>query len=156
MARRSSATRQLPGNALGSALRNTARQARSTTRRSVSVPGPAGASGTPGPAGPAGPAGAAGPPGATGAMGPQGPRGVGAVAATSALRSDAAGNVSWVYGATLAATPVINATVVASTYPYSVTIVSATNTTAVLRVQRFTGGTFVPWEGIRLHLVAYL
>lgn len=89
-------------------------------------------------------------------MGPQGPKGVGAVAANSSLRSDAAGNVTWSYGKTFTATPVINATVVASTYPYSVTIVSASTTQAVLRVQRFTGGDFVPWEGIRLHLVAYL
>lgn len=156
MANRNSPQRRIPGNPLAGIVRAQAQQARSTTRRAPGQTGAAGATGEPGPAGPAGPQGADGVPGLQGATGPAGPRGVGAVAASSALRSDAAGNVSWVYGVPLTATPVINATVVASTYPYSVTIVSADAVSAVLRVQRFTGGAFVPWEGIRLHLVAYL
>ena len=156
MANRVSPGRRIPGNPLAGIVRAQTQQARSTTRRAPGQPGATGATGPAGPQGVPGPTGAEGQAGPAGPKGATGAKGVGAVAATSALRSDAAGNVSWVYGVPLTATPVINATVVASTYPYSVTIVSATATSAVLRVQRFTGGTFVPWEGIRLHLVAYL
>lgn len=51
MATRNSVTRRLPGNALGGVLRATAHAARSTTRRSVSIPGPEGPQGVQGPAG---------------------------------------------------------------------------------------------------------
>jgi hypothetical protein len=89
-------------------------------------------------------------------MGPQGPRGVGAVAATNTLRADATGTVTWKFPTVLTALPVVSALPVASSYPYTVSIVSLTTSQAVFKVQRFTGDTFVPGDGTRLHLVAYL
>lgn len=86
----SSPAKQIPGNPLAGMLRNTARQARSTTNRTMvgpegpeGVAGPEGPEGPPGAMGPAGPAGPQGPEGATGATGPQGPAGpTGATGAT--------------------------------------------------------------------------
>lgn len=123
MASRNRPARQLPGNALGGVLRNAARQARSTTRRSVAIPGPEGATGTPGPAGPAGPTGATGP------AGPAGPAGLG-VLARAKLTTDATGKVVWTYGP-LPFTPHVIATPVATT-PMFVTISSVTGTSVTL------------------------
>jgi collagen triple helix repeat protein len=156
MAKRTSAKHRVPGSPLAGVLRAQAQQTRSTTRRAVSVAGPAGASGVAGPAGPPGDTGPAGPPGETGAMGPSGPRGVGAVAATQALRADEDGLVTWVFPVPVSATAVISALPVASTYPYTVSVLSQTALQVVLKVQRYKDGAFEPGDGTRLHLVAYL
>lgn len=153
MASRNSASRRLLGNPLGSILRETQRAARSTTRRSVSVPGPQGAPGETGPAGevgpqgPAGPqgeagpigaAGEVGPQGATGAAGPQGPagpQGVG-VAVHETVTTDAAGQATWTYpGGSLASVPTVVATPVGGVVAVLVmaTVSGVTSSSAVVR-----------------------
>lgn len=76
MGTRSSPDKRFPGNPLAGVLRQQAQQTRSTTRRTVAIPGPQGETGVAGPPGERGVPGPDGVAGATGPMGPQGPAGV--------------------------------------------------------------------------------
>lgn len=122
--------RRIPGNPLAGVLRATARAARSTTRRSVAIPGPEGPQGEPGPTGPAAP-------------------GV-AAHATAVLETDSEGVAAWTYPET-ADVPVIIATT-AGFLPVLVTVAEVTETGAVL-VAWTLGGERAP--DVLLHVVAY-
>lgn len=159
MARRTSAKLSVPGNPLAGVLRQVVLQSRSTTRRSVSVPGsagPAGPAGATGAAGATGPAGAAGPPGPAGAAGPAG---AGAVA-TAKLVSNATGDITWTYPAPFATVPTLSATVLttATSVPTVAFIVTAGLATATFKVMRQDAAThlFNPLSGATVHLVAFL
>lgn len=119
MATRNSVARLIPGNPVGSILRETAREARRTSRNTAGATGAEGVAGATGPRGPAGPAGATG---ATGATGPAGP---GLLQYATQTATDGAGEVIWNYPAPFVNTPTVLAQVVGGQpYWWSVTFVN--------------------------------
>lgn len=122
---RSSAPRNIPGNPLAGVLRQTARNARSTTRRTVSV------------AGPQGEAGVAGTPG-TGAV------------AVAVLTTDEYGAVQWTFPA-VAGQPVIVATA-ATVSPVVVAMPRVTGSTADFLTYLLDGSLV---GGVTLHVAAF-
>lgn len=133
MATRGSPARRIPGNPLGSLLRVAAQQARSTTRRSVAVPGP---------------------PGAEGVAGPEGQQGVGAAVFTT-LVTDAGGSVTWTFSTPLAATPVI-AAVAAATAGVVVTVAAVSPTAVTLATWTVTAGALVASPSQEVHVTAFV
>ena len=126
MANRDSALRRLPGNPLGGVLRQTARAARSTTRRSVAVPGP------------------------EGPIGPEGPPATGIVAtAVASLTSDDAGVATWIFPAetpraVIVATPVGPA--------FAVAVVAEVSATGATLVTYGAGGAVAPRQRLQVAL----
>lgn len=131
MASRVSPKYKVMGSPLAGVLREQSQMIRSTTRRSVAVPGPAG---------PAGAAGVASD-SANGAV------------ATAKVTTDAMGVATWTYtGNALASVPVISATPV-STLPAIVTLTNVTATSVTVNTWRPDG---TAYAARTVHLVAHL
>jgi hypothetical protein len=130
MATRNSVARVIPGNPLGSILRETAREARRTSRRSTGTPGE---------------------PGETGPQGPPGSPGVARVQYTTTVVSGATGLFTWTYPAPFTGTPFLYATVVDSS-PRWVSVYLPNSTSTQGYVWDFATGTGIP--GITVNLLA--
>ena len=126
MATRGSAVRRIPGNPLGGVLRATARAARSTTRRSVSIPGP------------------------QGEAGPQGECGAPATVVAAALTSDVLGVARWDFEP-MDTVPLLIATPVADV-PVFATLREASECHAEFLVWHADG---TPWTGATVHVAAF-
>lgn len=129
MAVRRSATRRIPGNPLAGILRQTARNARSTTRRTVSVPGPAGEPGL---------------------QGEPGLPGEAATSVAAVLVTDKDGVAAWSFPE-MSVAPVIAATVADVVAPVLVTVATVGTAYADLMAWTLDGR---PAPGITLHVLA--
>lgn len=135
MATRNTPARLIPGNPLGSVLRDLTRQTRRTSRRT----------------------------GATGATGPAGADGrtvtvvaepatfAEPVLATTAMSTDDTGVAMWSYPVESEEMPTLSATAVGE-QPATVSVQSVSCTEAVLQAWHFDG---TPAAGVALHLVAF-
>lgn len=128
MAVRRSATRRIPGNPLAGILRQTARNARSTTRRAVAVPGPQGEQGL---------------------QGDPGPPGDGGTAVAAILTTDADGVAAWTFPE-MPDAPVVTA-VAAALAPVVITVAAVGSTYADLMAWTLDGS---PAPYVTLHVIA--
>jgi hypothetical protein len=130
MGDRTSARRSIPGSPMEGLLRNTMREARSTSR------------------------GQAGPTGATGPEGPRGPAGAG-IGRAATLTCDASGVAVWTFGAALPYVPVVSATPTAAPGVAAIATVSGVSATgATVQVMQWNGTAWAGASGATVHVVA--